>query len=105
MEHFAQAMGIDLYDERAVDYSDDEMYDTNKTFGSWGQVDEDIIKGGMKREWEDYLNISRVKDCKGLSVRRWWPVHRGKFPILSRTAMELLAVPAMSTEVECVFSG
>ena len=28
-----------------------------------------------------------------------------KFPILSRLALDLMAVPAMSTEIERVFSG
>ncbi len=46
-----------------------------------------------------------MKDYEGFSMRDWWVGRQVEFPILFRVALELLAVPAMSTEVECVFSG
>ena len=105
-EHFAQAMKIDPNYERIVEHPNDEADDGQEsTFGSWRQVDEDITEAGLKREWEEYLNMPRVRDYTGFSVRGWWLMYEGKFPILSKVALELLAVPAMSTEIERVFSG
>ena len=35
----------------------------------------------------------------------WWKANQGEYPILSRIAIDLYAVPGMSAEVERVFSG
>jgi hypothetical protein len=103
MEEFVVAMKID---RSAREPSDNEMFDSQTTetmFGSWRLADEDEME--VKNEWEQYLEKGRVKDFLGFSLRGWWIAHRYEFPILSQIALELLAIPAMSTEVERVFSG
>jgi hypothetical protein len=87
------------------DVNNPEIQESNTTFGSWRQSDEDDGETGIQREWDEYLEAARVKDYKGFSVRRWWIAQQGRFPILFQVALELLAIPAMSTEVERVFSG
>ena len=75
------------------------------SFGSWGRSDEDAEKRGFKAEWDEYLDAAHIKDLKGFSVRRWWIGQQDRFPISSQVALELLAIPAMSTEIERVLSG
>lgn len=82
-----------------------ESQDSNTTFGSWRKSDEDEGLTGLAKEWERCLESARVKDYKGFSVRRWWIVQRDQLPVLSQVALETLAIPAMSTEVERTFSG
>jgi hypothetical protein len=38
-------------------------------------------------------------------VLAWWKANQAEYPILSRIAIELHAIPGMSAEVERVFSG
>ena len=35
----------------------------------------------------------------------WWKANQAEYPILSRIAIELYAIPGMSAEVERIFSG
>jgi len=93
-------------DVSSVSIDVNDTQESNPTFGSWRQCDEDVGElTGIAREWKLYLESARVKDYRGFSVRHWWIVHRDQFPLLSEVALETLAIPAMSTEVERVFSG
>lgn len=38
-------------------------------------------------------------------VLAWWKANQAEYPILSRIAVDLYAIPGMSAEVERVFSG
>src|SRR5579859_4019319 len=42
---------------------------------------------------------------KEFDVLAWWKANQGEYPILSRIAIDLYAIPGMSAEVERVFSG
>ena len=42
------------------------MFDT--IFGSWREMDEELM--GIRSEWEAYLEVRRMKDFKGVSVRK-----------------------------------
>lgn len=42
---------------------------------------------------------------KEFDVLAWWKANQVEYPILSRIAMDLYAIPGMSAEVERVFSG
>jgi hypothetical protein len=105
---FIRAMKIDVNSALSTNNSDDDDEDQGlSTFGSWRNIDEDDseIGEGIEGEWNEYLKTGRVRDTNGFSLRTWWLANEGKFPILSRVALDLLAVPAMSTEVERIFSG
>ena len=78
-----------------------QMFDT--IFGSWREMDEELM--GIRSEWEAYLEVRRMKDFKGVSVRKWWIIHQDVFLLLSQIALEMLAISAMSTEIGRVFSG
>ena len=88
-----------------------DSQESNTTFKSWRagendyDGDDDTVGGGIKAEWDEYFRTGRVKDYKGFSLRNWWLANQFKYPTLSRVALDLLAVPAISTEVERVFSG
>jgi len=42
---------------------------------------------------------------KEFDILAWWKANQGEYPILSRIAIDLYAIPGMSAEVERVFSG
>jgi len=74
------------------------------SFGTW--YDEILfINIEEENEWTRYLKSPLVRNWSGFSVRNWWLEHEKEFPTLSRMALDLLAVPSMSTEVERIFSG
>lgn len=56
----------------------------------------------VKSELERYLttDIEEVSD-----VLAWWRAHQATYPVLSQMAFDVLAVPAMSAEVERLFSS
>ena len=108
MEEFTIAMGeTNASSPPSPKPDNDEMFDSQTTDNSWGswyaQAAADDTP--VVDEWSRYLKTGRVKNYRGFSVRRWWLDHENDFPMLSRMALELLAIPAMSTEVERVFSG
>jgi len=56
----------------------------------------------MKDELEEFLSLR----CIDVSdPRQWWVQHQADYPALSKMALEILAIPAMSAEVERVFSS
>jgi hypothetical protein len=111
MSEFKTAMGItDSEDEGDNDHMiDSQISDIcYLSFGSWRsmQGDDDDSEDDMKRtEWDWYLGSKPVSDRPNFSVREWWHLRREQFPLLSRMAMETLAIPAMSTAAESAFSG
>jgi hypothetical protein len=56
----------------------------------------------VKTELERYLttDIEEVSD-----VLAWWKAHQAAYPVLSQMAFDFLAIPAMSAEVERLFSS
>ncbi|KAG9765707.1 hypothetical protein KCU73_g314, partial [Aureobasidium melanogenum] len=56
----------------------------------------------VKTELERYLttDIEEVSD-----VLAWWKAHQATYPVLSQMAFDVLAIPAMSAEVERLFSS
>jgi hypothetical protein len=54
-------------------------------------------------ELKEYFKLP-LED-EDVSPRQWWVVNQYKFPILSAIARDFLYIPAMSAEVERVFSG
>jgi hypothetical protein len=56
-----------------------------------------------KNELEMYLD-ERVENPE-VSPREWWILRKSRFPILASMAWDMMSIPAMSAEVERVFSG
>jgi hypothetical protein len=59
----------------------------------------------IKDEYTRYLSLPPVLDVK--DSRSWWlePTQQSVYPQLSRMALDLLTIPAMSADAERVFSG
>jgi len=107
LDEFCLAMDIHTMTDSTISNAEndrDESQESQVTFGSWRTVDDDDI-GEVKDEWKIYLDAPRVKDYKGFSLHQFWIAQLGLLPNLSRVALETLVIPAMSTEVERVFSG
>ena len=103
LKEFTTAMDITTMNPSGAESSDDSMNDsqnTDTTFGSWREVDPDEDTMAVETEWQRYLSTGCVKGTKGFSVRKWWINHQDEFPLLFQVALETLAIPAMSTEVE-----
>ena len=59
-----------------------------------------------KDEWERYTEDSITqKDCNCSDPLAWWLERRADYPILSKIAINLFSIPAMSAEAERVFSS
>ena len=54
-------------------------------------------------ELEEYLQSS--VENGSVSPREWWRFNQARFPVLASMAWNILSIPAMSAEVERVFSG
>jgi len=59
----------------------------------------------IKDEYTRYLSLPPVDDIK--DPRSWWlePSQQSQYPHLSRMALDLLTIPAMSADAERIFSG
>ena len=109
MDEFQGAMqSAGEMDDHLSDIIDTDMPDSEESrtaFGSWRESDDNIDMPKVRDEWARYLSLPRVRDYKGFSVQHYWIAERDQFPVLSKLALDTLAIPAMSTEVERVFSG
>jgi hypothetical protein len=54
-------------------------------------------------EYEDYCYIK--PEARVSNIIQWWNDHSTLYPALSRMALDILSIPAMSAEVERVFSS
>ena len=73
-------------------------------FEDWLKADDTPY--GDVDELERYLALPILPNT-GISARQWWlePSQQRVSPNLSRMAIELLSIPAMSAEPERLFSG
>lgn len=58
-------------------------------------------------EFTAYLKgpVTVVPEGEQLNLLKWWDTHKQQYPTLSQLALDILSIPAMSTECERVFSG
>ena len=61
------------------------------------------VVSSSQDELEEFLSLRTVDSIH--DPRMWWLQHRTDYPALSHMALDILAVPAMSAEVERVFSS
>ena len=81
----------------------------NQYFQWLNAQDDDLLDTATVNELELYLSnryIPRPEDAKR-TVLEWWldPEQRGRYPLLSKMAIDIYFIPAMSSEPERVFSG
>lgn len=55
-------------------------------------------------ELEVYLSESIIDDTNNFDILRWWKVNSERFPILSKVARDILAVPISTVASESTFS-
>ncbi|XP_066317809.1 zinc finger BED domain-containing protein RICESLEEPER 2-like [Miscanthus floridulus] len=60
--------------------------------------------GTVKSEVDKYLSEDNEPDT-GFDILKWWKVNSTRFPILSRLARDLLAIPITSVASESAFSA
>uniref|UniRef100_J3LXK4 HAT C-terminal dimerisation domain-containing protein n=1 Tax=Oryza brachyantha TaxID=4533 RepID=J3LXK4_ORYBR len=57
-----------------------------------------------KTEAEKYLAEENEEDHKGFDILQWWKINSARFPILSRLARDVLAIPISTVASELAFS-
>jgi hypothetical protein len=57
-----------------------------------------------RNELQAYLDLTPVEDFESKNLFSWWELRKGQFPRLFNMAMDILAIPAMSSENERAFS-
>jgi hypothetical protein len=67
------------------------------------KFEENVPLATSQDELEDYLTSPRERSTIVPTV--WWIAQESRFPVLSKIARDILSIPAMSSEVERVFSG
>ena len=60
--------------------------------------------GNKKSELDIYLSEDIVEEDDSFDVLRWWKVNSDRFPVLSRMARDVLAVPVSTVASESAFS-
>ena len=66
------------------------------------------MKRGPRQQQRQKDELEAFTTCSTIETenpRLWWIQHQKDYPQLSRMALDLLAIPAMSSEVERVFSS
>ena len=59
----------------------------------------------VKSELDKYLSEDNEEDKKGFDILKWWKDNENRFPVLSRMARDLLAVPIPTVASESAFSS
>ena len=80
--------------------------ESGNSFHRW--LDETVaLEDQTRDEMERYLANEAPISIGGISAREWWlsAPQKAQFPLLSRMAVDLLSIPAMSSEAERVFSA
>ena len=58
----------------------------------------------IRDEFDEFISSNTIADSEADPVQ-WWFHHHHDFPVLSMLAFDIFGVPAMSAEVERVFSA
>jgi len=59
----------------------------------------------VKSELDKYLSEDNEEHSKGFDILKWWKDNATRFPILSRMARDLLAIPISTVASESAFSA
>ncbi|XP_074265690.1 zinc finger BED domain-containing protein DAYSLEEPER-like [Silene latifolia] len=61
--------------------------------------------GNVRSEFERYLNEVLGEDEEGLEALTWWRLNAHRYPIVSRMARDILAIPLSTVALESAFSA
>jgi hypothetical protein len=90
-----------IFEVEEVDVHDD--FDINEwRFGGGTVPKENELQRYLK---SPLMNLGTSAAHNAFDVLEWWKANQGEYPVLSRIALDLYAIPGMSAEVERVFSG
>ena len=81
------------------------LFATNNSFLGW--LEETAgLEENTRDEMERYLANESPEKFGKISAREWWlsPTRRARFPLLLLMAIDLLSIPAVSSEAERMFS-
>jgi hypothetical protein len=94
---------IDKYSESVTLVTNSSESQTSDIFDmfKFGASSQQVF--GSKDELADYLSLHLV--TQGTDLVKWRIEYSTRFPILSRLALDILAIPATSAEAERAFSG
>ncbi|XP_050207815.1 zinc finger BED domain-containing protein RICESLEEPER 2-like [Mercurialis annua] len=67
-------------------------------------METDGVGGTKKTELDIYLSGGVVGNEENFDILRWWKLNSERFPILSRMARDVLAVPVSTVASESAFS-
>ena len=94
--------------DKAPQTTESESAETNTRVSRWMSVITEQINsegGTVKSEVDKYLSEDNEPDIKGFDILKWWKANSTRFPILSRMARDLLAIPITSVASESAFSA
>jgi hAT family C-terminal dimerisation region len=105
-----EVMYFKYQDEMKATQSDANLTPTSSGYSdakvsaltTW-KFEENVPLATSQDELEDYLTSPRERSTIVPTV--WWIAQESRFPVLSKIARDILSIPAMSSEVERVFSG
>jgi hypothetical protein len=67
-------------------------------------MEQAVVPGGCRTELDKYLAEECEEDDKKFDILQWWKAQSSRFPILSRLARDVLAIPISTVASEAAFS-
>lgn len=86
----------------------EQNVDASNQFADWRQFLHDKSRSKVKSELSRYLadmpQEGDFQDGHDFDILNWWMVNKTKYPVISRMARDVLAIPATSVASEAAFS-
>jgi hypothetical protein len=99
---------FESFRDKSKDFLQAEEESRTMTFESWPRMATDNTETGFERcqpgddEFREYTS-RRAVDLN-IDPMEWWRIHGDEFPTWKKIAMNLLSIPAVSGEIERIFS-
>jgi hypothetical protein len=87
--------------------SDENAQKTENSFLEWQKLKFTTPRTLLQDEYQQYIAAPVIQPLSGFDPLQWWQeaTQRSNYPRLSKMALDLLSIPAMSAEVERLFSS
>ena len=88
-------------------YSTPNTSKNPNSFNAWATKQRLSVVNTNMDEYTRYCQAEPVFDIENLDPRKWWqePTQQRLYPNLSKMALDILSIPAMSADPERLFSG